>query len=408
MKKFTILFCILVFLYFHTSAQGFKIDLMGEKQAAMGHTGSGYVFDASTIYFNPGGLSFLKSSNVTAGASVLIPSTEFVENGTNTAYYTQPQIFTPFSVYANFRINSRFAAGIGTYTPYGSGLTWPDNWSGRFILHKIQLQTFYIQPTISYKITDHIGIGIGAIYALGNVQLSKDIPVRNQQSNYPRGTLTGSGIGFGYSAGLFVKPNRSFSFGLAYHSSIKLQVNNGNANFTGVPLSLQTEIQNTTFNTSIPLPGDLSLGVGFKINPRWLVTIDADEVFWQVYDTLAFEYKNQTTLLQNTRTPKNYMNSPGFRAGLQFSPDSIIDIRAGAFFENTPVQKGYLAPDFPDNNRFGLTAGIGIHATRKLDIDISFLFLDVLNRKDSDNADNFSGTYKSLIFAPGAGISYSF
>ena len=408
MKKIILLTGLLGGICVPALAQGFKIDLLGVKQNAMGHTGAGYVFDASTIYFNPGGLSFTPVSSLSLGVSALMPKTEFVETGHGNAYYSQNQIFTPFGGYVSFKINPRFSAGIGSYTPYGSGLTWPDNFSGRFILHSIQLQTIYIQPTLAYKITDKIGIGAGAIYSLGSVTLSKDIPISNQQGNYARATLTGNGNGWGYSAGIYVKPDDRFSAGLTYHSALKLNFNNGNANFTGVPQSFKTELANTTFSSTIPLPADLTLGFGLRIDSSWLITLDADLVFWNTYDTLTFDYKNQTSLLTNTKEVKAYQSVPGIRAGVQYSPDKKVDIRAGAFYEFTPVQNGYLAPDFPDNNRFGLTAGLGIHASSKLEVDLSFLWLDVLQRTGTDRADGFSGTYKSFIYAPGGGITYSF
>ncbi len=408
MKKIILHIGLLGSFYVPARAQGFKINLLGVKQNSMGHTGAGYVFDASTIYFNPGGLGFTKGSSLSLGGSALMPRTEFVETGHGIAYDSQNQIFTPFGGYVSFKIDPRFTAGIGVYTPYGSGLTWPENFSGRFILHSIQLQTIYIQPTLGYQITDKIGIGAGVIYSLGNVTLSKDIPVSNEQGNYARATLTGNGTGWGYSAGILVKPDSRFSAGLTYHSALKLDFNNGNANFSGVPSSFQTELANTTFSSTIPLPADLTLGFGLRIDSAWLVTFDADLVFWNTYDTLTFDYKNQTSLLTNTREVKNYRSVPGIRAGVQYSPSKKVDIRGGAFFESTPVQNGYLAPDFPDNNRFGLTAGLGIHASPKFEVDLSFLWLDVLQRTGTDRADSFSGTYKSYIYAPGGGITYSF
>ena len=39
-------------------AGGFQLNLQGSRQLGMGHTGTGLVYDAATLFFNPGGMSF--------------------------------------------------------------------------------------------------------------------------------------------------------------------------------------------------------------------------------------------------------------------------------------------------------------------------------------------------------------
>src|SRR5262245_61245709 len=77
------------FLIFHFSyAGGFQVNLQGQRQIGMGHTGTGYVTDAATIFFNPGGMGWLDTMvNISGGMSFIIPRTRYLEAfpGTYTA-----------------------------------------------------------------------------------------------------------------------------------------------------------------------------------------------------------------------------------------------------------------------------------------------------------------------------------
>src|SRR4026208_1946223 len=86
------------FLIFNSFAGGFQINLQGQRQIGMGHTGTGYVTDAATIFFNPGGLGWLDTMvNLSIGVSFIIPRTLYLEASPGT--YTAEMVHntgTPF------------------------------------------------------------------------------------------------------------------------------------------------------------------------------------------------------------------------------------------------------------------------------------------------------------------------
>src|SRR5882762_4280284 len=82
-------------------AGGFQVNLQGQKQTGMGHTGTGLLLDASSILFNPGAVTFLDSVySISFGSSFIIPRTQYVESypGIYTAE-TESHIGTPFTLY---------------------------------------------------------------------------------------------------------------------------------------------------------------------------------------------------------------------------------------------------------------------------------------------------------------------
>src|SRR6185503_5957271 len=81
-------------------AQGFQVNLEGEKQIGMGHTGVGQAQDGASIFFNPGAVAMLQQNYVQAGISPLFYKSDFNLSGTATQNYNANKIATPFTGYA--------------------------------------------------------------------------------------------------------------------------------------------------------------------------------------------------------------------------------------------------------------------------------------------------------------------
>ena len=126
----------------------------------------------------------------------------------------------------------------------------------------LQLQSIFFQPTISYKISDKVGIGAGFVYGMGNVNLQRDLPVVDNKGIYGHATLDGKAQGYGFNAGFYYQPNTKWSIGVTYRSKVQMDLNNGTATFT-VPASLSSQFPSGPFTTSLPLPSVISAGVAF-------------------------------------------------------------------------------------------------------------------------------------------------
>ena len=64
---------------FLVTAQGFQVNLQGQKQQAMGGAASALANDGASLLFNPGAASFLKGNSFSAGVSPIISNTSFTE-----------------------------------------------------------------------------------------------------------------------------------------------------------------------------------------------------------------------------------------------------------------------------------------------------------------------------------------
>lgn len=392
-----------------TQAGGFKIGLQGNKQIGMGHTGIGFAQDAATLYFNPGGLSFV-NSQVNFGTHLLIPSTSFLHTQSNTITNATAQVFTPFSFYANAKLSKRLNFGIGAYTPFGSGVMYPTDWIGRYILHKINLTNVFIQPTLSYRLNDKIAIGAGYVYSIGHVQLQRDLPLASNQGNtVANALLDGRASGSGYNVGLYIKPSERFNIGATYHSSVNMKVKNGKATFSDVPAALAgTFPEVNTFKTDLTLPSELGVGLSYRLTKELVACFDWNYTFWKSFDSLGFDYGINTSAVTDAKSPRLYENAMAFRVGVQLQASDAIQIRAGAFYDQTPVRDGYVAPELPDNDKIGLTCGMSAKLSPRVSIDLSLLYEDVKSRTQTNKETGLAGTFQTRVIAPGVSLNYKF
>lgn len=411
MKKHALLTASLLLPAMMSLGAGYQLNLQGLRQLAMGGGGSAWVWDASTIFYNPGGLSRVDGIQAYGSALFIMPSTKFVQTPTGGySYESKSQTFVPFNVYVGGTIlkSKRLGVGLGVYTPFGSGLTWDDNWTGRYVNQSIKLQSVFFQPTVSYRITDMVSVGAGFVYAIGNVDLKQAIPTQDQNGMDGQAQLKGNAHGTGYNVGIHIKPNDKWQFGVTYRSEVKMKVDNGDATFTNIPSSLSSQFPNTNFSTSLPLPEVLSVGVGFKPCKRLVLTADFNLVGWKSYDTLRFDYDQTTAQLQNTRTPRLYKNTIALRAGANYAVTKGFSLMAGIAYDPSPVRDGYVSPELPDANRLVLTGGLTYKPISKLTILAAVEYVTSEKRNSTFLPANLSGRYQTKAITPGIGVSYDF
>lgn len=389
------------------SAGGFQLNAQGQRQLAMGHTGTGLLLDGGFVFFNPGAGIFLdRKLTVTAGVTFLKPRVAYAEP--SPGIYKAEMVHntgTPFELYATWR-TGRWAASVGVYTPFGSRAQWEDDWKGQFLIREINLKTIFIQPTATFRVNEYIGIGAGFIYATGNFQLRKGVPVQNQSGAYGEGKLDGDASGYGYNVGVYFRANEVWSAGISYRSAVAVAVKNGSATFT-VPSSLAEYFPTTSFTTELKLPQVFSAGVGFSTG-KWKIAADANIVGWSSYDSLRIDFADNTDKLEDIASARMYRNSWIARIGFQYQPAGRFIVRAGCYYDKSPVQDGYLTPETPDADRIGITAGATVIIGKNLSLDLSFLFVEGMKRADTNIETQFSGTYKSRLVAPGFGLNYQF
>ncbi|PYF70724.1 OmpP1/FadL family transporter [Pedobacter nutrimenti] len=404
MKK--ILLSVLLAVPVWGFSQSFQVNLQGQKQTAMGGAGTGVAMDEAAVFFNPGAVSFLKQNGVQGGVNGIILKTSFSQAGSNITEHNQNKLPTPFAAYAVFGSpQNRLRFGLGVYTPFGGAMHWDTNWTGKYTVTSLDLQAVYIQPTLSLKITDNIGIGGGVVYSLGKVDLRRAIPITLNNGESSTAQLKGTSKDFGWNAGIYINTLSGVTIGISHRSKINATVDNGDANFV-VPDALKPTFP-TKFNAQLPLPATSTIGFGFYPSDKTTIALDVNWVQWHVYKDLAFDYDNNTRI-PDTKSPRNYHDAATFRLGIENKVSSIVALRAGVGYALTPVGDGYVTPEVPDANRLLLSAGIGFKPSERFGVDFSFLYENVKSRSGTNIETGLNGTFKTVAFIPGVALSYKF
>ncbi|MHC1707223.1 MAG: OmpP1/FadL family transporter [Bacteroidales bacterium] len=410
MRK-TILLIMFLFMIgsYSVFAGGFQVSLHGQKQIGMGSVGTSLVPDASCMFYNPGGLGFMKQKfSVSAGVSFLRSFAVFQKAGlSDYQATTENPLGTPFTFYLASKLNDKLSIGMAVNTPYGNKLKWKDEWAGRYLIRDISLAAIFFQPTVSYKICDRISIGAGFVLASGSVDLNKALPVTFQDGSDGSVNIKGNTMSYGFNAGILVRPIEKLSIGLDYRSKVEMSLSGADAKFT-VPQSLSTNFPaENKVDVTLPCAANLDFGASYELNDNLTLGFSLNYVFWDIYDSLNFDFETNTSALADSRNPREYSNTLIIRAGGQYKINDKITVRAGGYYDPSPVNDEYFTPETPSLNITALSCGLSYSPMPKLTIDASFLYLMGQESEMTYSPDNFGGTYKTRFYIPGIGLSYN-
>jgi len=387
----------------------FQLNLQGIRQTAMGGTGVAWPWDASTIFFNPGGLARLEGIQAYGSINFVQPNVKYIQTPTGGySYSTKSHTSTPFAVYVGGPLmkDSKLAVGVGVYTPFGSRLDWGNSWTGRFIVEDISLHSIFIQPTASYAINDYVSVGAGFVFAVGTVDINKGIPLQDLNGNNGQAMLNGNAKGYGYNLGVQVKATKDLQFGVSYRSKVTMEVNDGDATFS-VPSSVAANFPNTSFATKLPLPSILTIGAGYKFCDNFMVQADVVFAGWKTYDSLSFDFA-ENKAVQDTHDPRSYKNTVAYRLGVHYDISKSFAVMAGGAYDPTPTNDKLLSPDAVDADRITLSCGATFQPIPKMTIMAALNYTTTPKHEASYSPANFSGAYQIKSLLPAIGLSYSF
>lgn len=412
MKKITL--SILLCLPFLLVAGGFQLNVQGIKAIAMGGAFTGLASDASTVFYNPGGMFNIKGKhNFILGVNVIDPYVSLQTDVSPNIDQTTGKA-TPFHLYYVGELNDKVRIGFLVNNQFGSRSSFEEDWQGRFIVQNISLKSFMFQPTLSYKIHDKITIGAGFVYTMGTFSYEKGVPVGSTTTSEGKGSLSGKGDGMSYNFGIFSNlfslkhelATTDFSVGVNYRSGIRVDLPEGEAVFTDIPISLQDKFPASTgFSGTLNLPSVLTIGISAKHNrENYSLTFAYDYNYtgWSSYDTLAFDYVNEDT--PDTKVSKNWKNTSTHRFGLDFTYKHKYSARLGISIDQTPILDGYLSPELPGMDQVAYAGGLGYKVNDKISIDFSYIRLSGERESSLDDA-GFSAKYRRVANVYGLGLN---
>lgn len=393
-------------------AGGFRVSLQGVKQLAMAHT-SAHAEDASVAFFNPAGMSFIPSKlSIVAGGFGASNKITFQNLNTLQSTSTDNPMGTPLYAAIAYRPIENLSVGFSFSTPFGSTIEYPSNWEGKEMVQKLELKSFYFQPMVSVKLAPWIAFGASYIYARGQVNWDKAITQFGGELNLKDDKASGSGYGFGF----YFRPDPKLDVSIAYRSPVDMKAKKGVATFSFPSqsiyplLGLDAATGQDKFTATLPLVEEYTIGLTYKVTPKWLISADFNYHGWERYSKLTLDFASAPVGNQADPTilvaPKNFRNSKTFRLGTQYAFSDMIFGRLGAYYDESPYSDKHFIPETPSFNTYVLTGGVGFKF-KQFGVDIAGGYAMPQARNVENDYLGFYGQAKATAFYFGLGLSYN-
>lgn len=418
-------------------ASGYHFGSQSVSAQGTAHASGAEADDASTIFYNPAGMSRLDGTHFSMGLTAVIPDSKYTDTGSvrfsgqptggdNGGNFAPSVVVAP-SLYITHKVNDKVNIGLGMFVPYGAQLSYDSSWAGRYGLQSLDLMTININPSISYKFNDHhsIGLGVSAQYIDASLRQGADATTGAAQAlaraaglnpmnpvvlNSPaiQRTLQGLGIsgdgyadvtgddwGFGWNVGYMYQLDEKTRFGLAYRSQVRHTLNGSidwnfnqlNGSLPGIgPASAYfstAKHPDTSATVNLVTPESASANFFHQINDKFAVMGD---VTWTRHSRL-----NEIRIKQGQKNGisqgdivinQDWKDTFKFSLGGNYRLNEDWLLRAGIAYDQSPVRSDELRhPALPDSDRIWLSLGGNYRINKNSSIDFAYSYVDF---KDAD------------------------
>ncbi|HEY5758165.1 MAG TPA: outer membrane protein transport protein [Steroidobacter sp.] len=412
--------------------------------------------DASTIFYNPAGLSKLTETQFLVVASGVLIKSEFNNENSQAALGQSlggeggdagDWNAVPAAYFA-LPINDQFAFGFGINAPFGLKLEYENGWMGRFQSLNNEIQTYNFNPSLSWRVSKQLSFGIGADYQRIQAELTNAV---NYTAVVAQGLQTlvaagqvpavavpgliaanaglqghtavrGDDSAWGFNAGVLFEFSDDTRVGLAYRSTVDYTLEGGvrfqaptSTNAIGQGIIAAVSAPGATLATG-PATVDLKLpdiATASFYHRMGKVELMADIAWtgWSSIQELRIVRDTGTVL---SVTPEHWEDTWRYAIGATYQLNDQWKLRGGLAFDETNVPDSTRTARLPDSERTWVAIGAQWNPGDAWVVDVGYahLFADdaSLNQNDGNAlARGFLiGQQESAINIVSAQISYKF
>lgn len=414
-------------------AGGYEVELVNVRTLGHAHAGKAAVAnDASTLYFNPAGMTRLRRNTLTGSLLALEVDADWTDAGSTdaTGMPTSGPVMTNgaslepgANLYAAFRLGRKWWAGVGVTVPYGLGTDYGEAWRGRYFATESRVLTLNVNPSVAYRINRvfSVGAGLAIQYASGTLSNMIDfgtigfglgIPGLTPQSADGRLKFTGDDIALGWNIGILIEPTCCTRFGIGYRSAIDQELR-GDAEFrvpaAALPITAMGAFTDTKATAPLHTPNSLFVSGYHELSRRWAILADFTWQQWSKVQSFDLRFDNPAQM--PVTVPANWEDTVHVTAGVIYTPNPCWTFRGGIGYETSPVPDGTREPRVPDTDRWWFSAGASKKLNRNLSLDFVYTYIhyaqgpvDVTNPLLGNVVGNLDWT--AHIF--GVGINWEF
>ncbi len=413
-----------------------------EQSSGLGNAfagGAAAAEDATTIFFNPAGMSRLRGKQVSVAASAIKPTAKFSDTGsTGAAFQTKggnggdagSWAVVP-NAYMVTEIDPALRFGLGINAPFGLKTEYDPTWMGRFQAINSKIQTVNVNPSVSYQMNDSVSLGVGVNYQHISGDLTSAVNYAAAAFQAAGGganglaaanglvaagkgegvsSMTGSDSAWGYNVGALFNVTPATRVGLSYRSKITYTLK-GSLSFSNLPSSFAASPTFANGDVTLPvnMPDTFSISAFSQLNDKWDVMADAARTGWGTFQQLVVARTNGAVV---QTTPENWKDTWRVALGASYHYSEQWLSRIGVAYDQTPVPDAYRTARIPDSNRTWLAFGGQYKSgSGKLDFGYAHLFMNdatIANNQTATGGGNLVGTYSNSVDILSVQYAYSF
>jgi long-chain fatty acid transport protein len=384
-----------------TFAVGFALPEQGVVATGYAFAGvSANPEDASTIFFNPAGMSFLREREASMAMHAIDVTARFSNAGSlSPAGPAFPLAGgdggNPIGLnwVPNFYMAApgpRLSFGLGVGAPFGLKTEYPGDSMGRYQALSSDVKTLNINPSLAYRVgAGSIGFGVNFQYMRAELGNALDFGAACFGSAFgpaacaaggvvPQGsdgriTVEGDSWGFGANVGWMLPLADGSYVGVSYRTPIRHKLS-GEGRFSlpafSPPYSaLTAAIVDSGAKVDITMPGMFSVSARAQLTPRLAILGDVTHTEWSRFDELRIRFESGA---QDAVIPAHWKNTIRTSIGIAYDASPALRLRGGVTYEPSTVPDRYRTARVPDNDQTLVAMGFGFRLSPTARIDMAY------------------------------------
>ncbi len=395
-----------------TTAHAAFFQLAENSPAELGHAfagGATIAEDASTVWYNPAGLTRLGGGpQLVLGGQYIVPSIE-ANNVSPSTFSSVPisagnggdageTALVP-NFYLSYPLNDRLRFGLGVNAPFGLATDYEDGWAGRYHADRSEIKSVNVNPSVGYKINDMFAVGAGFSYQwieatltnavdFGSICAAASIPCGGPANADGSAKVEGDDQSYGYNLGVLWVPGGETRVGVAYRSKIaqriKGTVNYSYPNATAAAVASALKIVNGSASAEVDMPATLSVSAYHRLGAGWAIMGDITRTYWSDLPQLRIKFGSGQA---DSVVTLGLEDVDRYALGVSFAPSGRWVYRAGVALDKSPTPNDELrTPRLPDADRTWFSLGAGFERTAHLSFDFAYTYIRVDDAKVNKSA----------------------
>jgi len=377
-------------------ASGFGLYDMSASTHALGGAVVGKAVDASANYFNPATLSDITNITVTAGFVTQHPRARMKVGDEGYSTAMNPGVFWLPHVHLALPLPYGFTFGLGTYVECGLGSEYDRNWSLVNSSQQTTVQSFTVNPNLSYAITDRWSVGAGFRFFYFDFEQYSE-PMQGMVFHRLKGDNRFRD--WGWQVGTRYKLFDNFAIGAVYKSMINVNVD-GKSQVDGLRNSW------VDAQTDIDMPESIAGGFNWDITDDWHLGSAFTWTKWSSFSQLNFK-------LGQTMSPVQLNWEDTYRIAVAPSWDFADDWTwMLSYAYETDCTGDQDSTMLPCADRHMVTTGFSWHGWAGLELALSY-GLVIMDARPSQATDATGVlrdycAYRGISHAVGFTVTYRF